>query len=103
MAVRFWHGWQAAEACGCSQKQMGDEEMVPQTPDWPSTSCQEGAEAKARLGQRRGAAAEWTLANHFWENSIRQLQLTASRGSEAMDASGRGGKHSSGIRFPGEE
>ncbi|KAI4882750.1 hypothetical protein NFI96_030580, partial [Prochilodus magdalenae] len=38
--------WQAAEACGCSQKQMGDEEMVPQTPDRPSTSCQEGAEAK---------------------------------------------------------
>ncbi|KAK9972574.1 hypothetical protein ABG768_025869, partial [Culter alburnus] len=37
MAVRFWHGWRAAEACGRSPKQMADEEKVEQTPDRPST------------------------------------------------------------------
>lgn len=39
MAVRFWHGWRAAGACGRSPKQMADEEKVEQTPDRPNTPC----------------------------------------------------------------
>lgn len=59
MAVRFWHSQLAAEACGCSQKQIGD--GATDTRPAKHLLLAVGRKGKTRFGQGRGAGPEWTV------------------------------------------